>query len=322
MMDRRAFVLTLAGGAIAGSLNVRAQKADKVFRIGFLRVGAIPVPPAFWEAMRPLGWIELQNLKIEPRYAEKEAQLADLASELVKSKVDVILTTGTPAALAAKAATATIPIVFQLATDPVATGLVASMGRPGGNLTGFAYGIYEDKLLESLKDVFPKAVRFVSPFPALWKKYDPGPPSFLAAANAIGLKHLGIPIDGPSDLARIYKVARDAHADAVVFFDLAWPFPPHLDKMAAESVKNRMPAVFAARQFVEAGGLLSYGPVMVQHWPRLADQIDRILRGAKPADLPVEQPTRFELAINLKTAKALGITIPQSALMRADEVIR
>jgi len=165
-------------------------------------------------------------------------------------------------------------------------------------------------------------VRFVSPFPAVWKEKYPGPPSFLAAANAVGLKHQGIPIDGPSDFARIYKVARDAHADAVVFFDIAWPFPPHLETLAGESLKNRMPAVFAARQFVEAGGLLSYGPVMVQHWPRLADQIDRIFRGARPADLPVEQPTRFELAINLKSAKALGITILQSALVRADEVIR
>jgi putative ABC transport system substrate-binding protein len=320
-VKRRTFVLTLAGGALAGSLDVRAQKADKVFRIGFLRVGAIPVPPAFWEAMRPLGWIELQNLKIEPRYAEKEARLADLASELVKSKVDVILTTGTPAALAAKAATATIPIVFQLATDPVATGLVASMGRPGGNLTGFAYGIYEDKLLEALKAAYPKAARFVSPFPAAWQN-DPGPPSFLAAANTLGLQHQGIPIASPSDLARIYTSARNAHADAVVFFDFAWPFPPHLDKLAAESTKNRMPAIFAARQFVEAGGLLSYGPVMVQHWPRLAAQIDRILRGAKPADLPVEQPTKFELAINLKSAKALGITISRSSLVLADEVIR
>ena len=322
MIDRRNFVGGIAGGLLAAPFGVHAQKAEKLYRIGFLRVGMIPVPPLFWEAMRPLGWIEGQNLKIEPRYAEHEDQLPALAAELVRSNVDLILTIGTPATRAAKQATESIPIVFNLGSDPVDAGIVASLRRPGGNLTGFAYGIYEDKLLEALKDVFPKAVRFVSPFPALWKKYDPGPPPFLAAANAIGLKHQGIPIDGPSDLARIYKVARDAHADAVVFFDIAWPFPPHLDTLAGESVKNRMPAVFTARQFVEAGGLLSYGPVMVQHWPRLADQVDRILRGAKPADLPVEQPTRFELAINLKTAKALGITIPQSALMRADEVIR
>src|ERR1700730_11188179 len=322
MIDRRNFIGTIAGGFLAPPFSVHAQKAEKLYRIGFLRVSMIPVPPAFWEAMRPLGWMEGQNLKIEPRYAEHEDQLPALAAELVRSKVDVILTIGTPATRAAKEATETIPVVSNLGTDPVATGIVPSLSRPGGNLTGFAYGIYEDKLLEALKDVFPKAVRFVSPFPAHMKKYDPGPPSFLAAANAIGLKHRGIPIDGPSDLARIYTVARDAHADAVVFFDIAWPFPPHLDALAGESVKNRMPAVFTARQFVEAGGLLSYGPVMVQHCPRLADQIDRIFRGASPADLPVEQPTRFELAINLKTAKALGITIPQSALVRADEVIR
>jgi putative tryptophan/tyrosine transport system substrate-binding protein len=321
-MDRRAFVLAITGGALARPLAVRAQTLEKkVYRIGFLRVGTAPIAPAFTDEMRRLGWIERQNLTIEPRYAQKEDQLPALAGELARLKVDLILTTGTPATRAAKQATQTIPIVFNVGSDPVAAGLVASLGRPGGNVTGFAFGIYEEKLLEALKDVYPKAVRFVSPFPAVWQK-DPGPPDFLAAANALGLQHQGIPIDGPNDLARIFATARDKRADVVVFFDIAWPFAPHLDELASESVKNRMPAIFQARQFVEAGGLMSYGPVMVQHWPRLADQIDKILKGAKPADLPVEQPTRFELAINLKTAKALGIAISQSALVRADEVIR
>jgi putative ABC transport system substrate-binding protein len=322
MMNRRAFGLVLGCGALATASRIRAQNAEKVFRIGFLRMNAIPVPPAFWEAMRPLGWIEGQNAKIEPRYAERREQLPALAAELAQSKVDVIVTIGTPAALAAKRATESIPIVVDVGSDPVASGLVASLGRPGGNVTGFAYGLYEDKLLEALKAALPKTVRFASPFPAAFLLDDPGPPSFLSAAIDLGLEHRAIPIIGPSDLARVYTAAKEAHADAVVFFDNAWPFPAHLDKLAAESVKNHMPAIFAARQFVEAGGLLSYGPVLVQHWPRLAAQIDRIFRGAKPADLPVEQPTKFELVINLKTAKALGIEVSRSALLRADEVIR
>ena len=322
VMNRRAFVFTVAGGALAAAVDVRAQRPGRLYRIGFLGVTAVPVAPTFLEAMRRLDWIELQNLRIEPRYAEHEDQLPALAAGLVQLNVDVILTVGTPATRAAKQATATTPVVFVVGGDPVATGLVASLGRPGGNLTGFAYGIYDGKLLEVLKDVYPKATRFASPFPAAWALNSTGPPEFLAAAMALGLEHRGIPIAGPSDLARIYATARAARADAVVFFDIAWPFPAHLDKLAAESVTNKMPAVFFAKQFVEAGGLMSYGPLLVQHWPRLARQIDIIFRGAKPADLPVEQPTKFELVINLKTAKALGITIPQSTLVRADEVIR
>jgi putative ABC transport system substrate-binding protein len=325
-MDRRTFVLVLAAGTFAGPSRVQAQRAEKVYRIGFLRVGAVPVPPAFWDGMRPFGWIEHQNLTLEPRYAARGDQLPVLAAELTKLKVDAILAIGTPPALAAKQATATIPIVFNVGGDPVESGLVNSLARPGGNLTGFAYGTYDEKLLEALKTTLPKIVRVASPYPAAWQNVNEPPleppPRISAATRALGLQIQGFPMKGPDDFAGIYTAARNARMDAVVFFDLAWPFRPQLEELAIESVKSRMPAIFWNRQFVEAGGLLSYGPVMGQHWPRVATQIDRILRGVKPADLPVEQPTKFELVINLKTAKALGIAIPQSALVRADEVIR
>jgi putative ABC transport system substrate-binding protein len=320
-MDRRAFVLAITGGALARPFAIRAQTLEKkVYRIGFLKVGTVPIEPAFLDEMRRLGWIERQNLTIEPRYATSEDQLAALAAELVQLRVDVILTGGTPSALAAQKAAPTIPIVFIVSADPLRSGLVTSLARPVGNLTGFAYGIYMDKLLEALKDVFPTVVRFATPYPAAWQN-DADRAALLAIAKVLGLQNQGIPVSGPGDLAGIYAAARKVHADAVVFFDFAWPFGPNLEQIAAQSVRARMPAIFYARKFVEAGGLLSYGPIMGQHWPRVAAQIDRILRGAKPADLPVERPTKFELVINDTTAKGLGMTI--SRLVRVpDDVIR
>jgi putative ABC transport system substrate-binding protein len=165
-------------------------------------------------------------------------------------------------------------------------------------------------------------VRVAVPYPAVWKDANaPGPPSF-AAAKALGLQLHPMPMQGPDDFSRVYAIAQRAHADAVLFFDIAWPFAINFEQIAIDSIKSRMPAIFHERKFVEAGGLLSYGPVKEQHWPRIASQIDRILRGTKPADLPVEQPTKFERVINLKTAKALGIEISPSALQHADDVIR
>jgi putative tryptophan/tyrosine transport system substrate-binding protein len=322
MIDRRNFIGSIAGGLLAAPFGVHAQKAEKLYRIGYLRVGAVPVPANFWDAMRRFAWIEDQNLTFEPRYAETEDQLPVLAADLAKLKVDAILTSGTPAAWAAKNATAIIPIVFIIGGDPVERGLVASLARPGGNLTGFVYGVYDEKLLETLKITLTKIARVAVPYPAAWQNANEPEPPIFAAARALGLQLQGFPMKGPDDLARLYTAARNARMDAVVFFDIAWPFRPQLEQMAVESVKNRLPAIFFDRKFVEAGGLLAYGPVRDQHWPRIATQIDRILRGVKPADLPVEQPTKFELVINLKTAKALGIAIPQSALVRADEVIR
>jgi putative ABC transport system substrate-binding protein len=314
--------LTLAGGVLAGSLGVHAHGAEKEFRVGFLRVGMVPIPRAFWEAMRPLGWFENKNMTIEPRYAASEDRLPALAAELVNEHVDAIITSGTPATAAAKKATATIPVVFIVGGDPVEKGIVASFARPSGNLTGFVYGVYDEKLLDALKTTLPKVVRVALPYPAAWQDpVDIQTPMF-AAATVLGLKIQGFPMKGPDDFARLYTAARNTRMDAVLFLDIAWPLPPDLEQIAIESVKSRMPAIFHERKFVEAGGLMSYGPTKPQHWQRIGAQLDRILRGAKPADLPVEQPTKFELVINLKTANTLGIAIPRSALVRADEVIR
>ena len=321
-MDRRRFVFTFAIGGLAGSLDVHAQRADRVFRIGFLRVGMFPITQAFWDAMRPLGWIEHKNLTIEPRYAASEERLPALAAELAKENVDAIITSGTPSTFAAKKATSTIPVVFIVGGDPVKRGIVASLARPGGNLTGFVYGVYDEKLLEALKMTLPKVVRVGVPYPADWKDADVPDPGAFSAAKALGLQLHPMPMQGPDDFSRVYAIAQKAHADAVLFFDIAWPFAIDFEKIAIDSIKSRMPAIFHERRFVEAGGLLSHGPVKEQHWPRVASQLDRILRGTMPADLPVEQPTKFERVINLKTAKALGIEISPSALLHADLVIR
>jgi len=320
--DRRGFILTLAAGVLAGSLDVQAQKIAKVVRIGFRGVGTLPLAPAFRDAMRRLGWTEHENFTIEPRYAASEARLPALATELVNSNVDAILTSGTPSTIAAKKATATIPIVFVVGGDPVESRLVASLARPGGNLTGLAYGIYDEKLLEAIKAALPKVVRVAVPYPAAWKHANAPDQAAFSAAKALRLQLYPMAMQGPNDFSRVYAIAQKAHADAVIFFDIAWPFAIDFDQIAIDSIKSRMPAIFHERKLVEAGGLLSHGPVKDQHWPRAASQIDRILRGTKPADLPVEQPTKFERVINLKTAKALGIEISPSALLHADDVIR
>jgi putative ABC transport system substrate-binding protein len=196
------------------------------------------------------------------------------------------------------------------------------LARPGGNLTGFAYGIYDEKLLEAIKMTLPKVVRVAVPYPAAWTNANvPGPAAF-SAAKALGLQLHPMPMQGPDDFPRVYAIAQKARADAVLFLNIAWPFAIDFEHVAIDSIRSRMPAIFHERRFVEAGGLLSHGPVNEQHWPRVASQIDRILRGTMPADLPVEQPTKFERVINLKTAKALGIEISPSALQLADDVIR
>jgi len=317
VIDRRTFV-TLSAGALLllESLAVRAQQAERVYRIGFLRVGKLTIPQPFWDSMREFGWVEGKNVTIEPRYADREDQLPILAAQLVKSKVDVILTNGTPSAKAAKQATNTIPIVFSVGDDPIGTGLVASLGRPDGNLTGFAYGLYEEKLLEVLKTALPRVARVAYPaFPDLH-------PAILRAAQALGVQMKAITVQGPEDLAYFYAAARNANAEAVLIPDIAWSFPNRLEDLGAEALTNRLPAIGYERKFAESGGLLSYGPTRFQHWPRLAAHVDKILKGAKPGDLPVEQATKSELVINLKTAKALGLTIPESVLLRADEVIQ
>jgi len=324
-MKRLAFALLLAFVLLAAPLAAGAQQGERVYRIGLLSEGAHPLSKPIAEALRELGWIEGKNLKFERRSADRGDQLPSLAAELVRLKVDLILTNGTRAARAAKEATKAIPIVFNLGEDPVANGLVASFARPGGNLTGFVIGLYDEKALEVLKEALPALRRVAYPAPG-----GPGADErraraerfagLHAAARALGVEVQGIPVQGPSDLDGFFAAARRAGADAVLVANIAW-FRPYLERIGAASAKSRLPAIGYDRQFAESGGLLSYGPMPLQNVPRLAAQIDKILKGAKPADLPVEQPTKFELAINLKTAKALGLTIPPSVLGRADQVI-
>ncbi len=316
-MHRRAFIGTFAGSILAVQLIANAQQATKMYRLGFLKHGIEPLQKPFWDAMRTLGWVENQNVKIEARYAVSEDQLPVLAAELVQLKVDLILTQGTPATRAAKQATNAIPVVFSVGSDPVASGLVANLAQPGGNLTGFAYGTYEEKLLEVLKAALPGTSRVAYP---LFGEFGESDGRMQRAAKTLGVQVNAISVKGPEDIGHFYAEARRTKTDAVVIPDVAW-FSPHLEQLGAESTKNRLPAIGFKRPFAEAGGLLSYGPT-IQAAPRLAAQVDKILKGAKAADLPVEQPTIFELVINLKTAKTLGLMIPQAVLQRANDVIQ
>ena len=310
--------VVLALGVILAPLAGEAQQAGKVYRIGVLREGADTWAKPFADAMREFGWVEGQNFKIERRHADGRDKLPALAAELVGLKVDVILTSGTPATRAAKGATKTIPIVFNLASDPVETGLVASFARPGGNITGFALGTYDGKLLEVLKEGVPRVSRVAYPAtPPIAEA--PSRASLNAAARALGVELKGVVVKGPEDFDSFFAAAKRLGDGAVLVPNVAW-FRPHLERIGAAAAKNHLPAIGYDRQFAESGGLLSYGPTPLQNVPRLAAQLDKILKGAKPADLPVEQPTKFELVVNLKTAKALGLTIPQSVLIRADQV--
>ena len=301
-------------------LAADAQQPRKVWRIGFLRVGVFQVSNVFRDSMRDLSWIEDQNFKLEPRYAEKADQLPALAAELVQLKVDVIVTNGTPATRAAQKATTTIPIVFFLAADPVRNGVVTSLARPGGNATGFAYGLYGHKMLEILKAALPQLTRVA--YPGLVG--DTGEsienPEFSRGAVALGLQLQRIDIHGPENFGSFYAAARNDGAEAVLIPDIP-PLVPNLGRLGAEATGARLPAIGFAREFADGGGLLYYGPAS-QHWPRVAAQVDKILNGANPADLPVEQASKFELVVNLKSAKSLGLTIPQALLQRADEVIQ
>ena len=318
MIDRRTFLTGSGAVLLAAPLSAGAQQGERVYRIGLLSEGAHPLSKPLADALRELGWIEGKNFKFERRSADRGDQLPSLAAELVRLKVDLILTNGTRAARAAKEATKAIPIVFILGEDPVANGLVTSLARPGGNLTGFVVGLYDEKTLEILKEALPALRRVAYPAAA-----GPGErfAGLHAAARALSMEVQGIPVQGPSDVDGFFAAARRAGAGAVLVENIAW-FRPYLERFGAASVKSRVPAIGYFRQFAEAGGLLSYGPAQFESVPRLAAQIDKILKGARPADLPVEQPTKFDLVINLRTAKALGLTIPQSLLLRADEVIQ
>ncbi len=325
MITRRVFIVTVAGGLLAAPLAAGAQQPGKVPRIGYVmeRSGPGAFDEAFLQGLRALGYVEGRNIMIEYRWAGTAAErLPALAAELVALKVDLIVTAGTPGTLAAKGATATIPIVMASSPNPVAAGLVASFARPGGNVTGQSVFAHElsAKRLELLKEAIPKLSRVG----ALYNAANPAmPPQFReteAAAKVLGLHVQPMEARIPDDLETIFAAAKKSGAGGVIILSDGSTIG-HRSQIAAAAAKNRLPTMFANRAYLEGGGLMSYGPDISDAYRRAATYVDKILKGAKPADLPVEQPTKFELVINLKTAKALGLTIPPSLLQRADGLI-
>ena len=327
-MRRKIIGFALGALLFAPCSVAEAQQTRKVHRIGFLSAGSESSmsarTQAFLQGLQTLGYVEGKNILIEYRAAEgKNDRLPDLVAELIQLKVDVIVATSTLAARPAKAATKTIPIVAY-SGDPVGTGLVASLARPGGNVT-VVTNLSPDlssKRLELLKEIVPGVVRIA----VLW---DPeGPVPLLAfketqeAARAMGLQIQSLEVRGPMpDIEGAFKAASKSRAGALLTIG-----NPLINSHSAQIVdragKNRLPAIYADLRFIEAGGLMFYGVDDKALSSRLAYYVDRILKGTKPADLPVEQPTKFEFVINLKTAKQIGVTIPQSVLYRADKVIK
>jgi putative tryptophan/tyrosine transport system substrate-binding protein len=335
MIDRRAF---LAGGvaALAVPLAVGAQQAGKVYRIGYLSPSSPSDPErlaspfgerglaAFRQGLRELGYVEGKNIAIEKRWAEgKFERLPDLAAELVRLKVDIIVSVVTQASLAAKNATRTIPIVMVAPGDPLGSGLVANLARPGGNVTGPS-SMYSDlvvKQLEVLKEIVPGLSRVAvlwNPANAAWQAQMLKATE--VAATALRLQVQLVEARGPDELEGAFAgMARERASALLVAVDVI--FALHARRIADLAAKRHLPAMYGSSEHVEAGGLISYAPDIPDVFRRAATYVDKILKGAKPSDMPVEQPTKLLLVINVKTAKALGLTIPPSLLLRADQVI-
>ena len=305
--------------------HAQGPPAGKVSRIGFLRQGHPPKTfvEAFQHGLRERGYVEGQNVVVEYRFDGSLEQLPQLAAELVRLPVDVLLVPNVSAALAAKHATTTLPIVLVGVSDPVGSGLVASLARPGGNITGLAVLQREvvGKQLEFLKDVLPTVSRVA----VLWNPASQGHTLMVreaeVAAPAVGVQLHLQEARGPDAFDRAFAAMTSAHADALLVFGDAMLLQ-HRSRLAELASTRHLPTMYNLREFVEAGGLLSYGPSRTDTRQRAATYVDKILKGAKPADLPVERPMKFELVINLKTAKALGLTIPPAVLARADKVIQ
>jgi putative ABC transport system substrate-binding protein len=325
-MDRRRFLLTSLAGAVAAPLAVEAQQAGKVYRVGMLNdiaPRAFPPLAIFERRMAELGYIQGKNLTIDFRTADGHMdRLPSLAAELVRLHPDLIICGSRESATALKRTTRTIPVVFTAVEwDPIALGVVASLAKPGGNFTGFAQLATElgAKRLELLREAVPQAVRIA----VLWhrSRSDDQFKATLEAARRLKVQVISMELrDLPHDLDASLKGAAQERADALLV--LGSPaFFPERRRLAELAIHHRLPASFQRPAYAEAGGLMSFGADIDDMFRRVADYASRILNGAKPSDLPVEQPTKFELVINLRTAKALGLTIPPSLLARADEVI-
>ena len=322
-MRRRAFIAMLS--ALLAPKPIIAQRIGRVHKIGYLQARS-PLPDrdaVFFQALRDLGWIEGRNISVEYRYGDgKVDRLVGLATDLVRLEVDVIVTSGTTAVRAAQEATRAIPIVM-MTGEPVSTGLVASLARPGGNITGMTHVTNEliGKRFELLKEVVPNASRVA----AMLNPRNPGQAVFVkemeSTARTLGLELHVLKVENPDQFDGAFSSMIERRIDGV--FVLEDPiFTGNPKRVTDLAARYRVPAVYGAAAYAHAGGLMSYGANYTDLYRRAAAYVDKILKGSKPGDLPIEQPTRFELVINLKTAKALGLTIPQSLLPRADEVIQ
>ena len=332
-MKRRTFI-SLLGGAAAWPLAARAQQTSgrtaKMPRVGMLMAGpaahSAAILDPFYRGLHELGYVEGQNLAIERRDGDwKPDRLPALAAELVGLKVDIIVAWSTPTARAAKQATNSIPIIAAVMADPVGDELVANLARPGGNVTGTTFLGPElvPKRLQLLRDVVPGLARVA----ALWHPHAYGERTMASvvrdiedAARTLGMQLQLVPADGPDDIASAFSTMAKEQADAFMVFPSPMLFGEHR-RIVELAASNRLPGMYQAREFVDAGGLMSYGANLDDLFRRTATYVDKILKGAKPADLPVERPTKFELVINLKAARTVGLTINRDILLVADEVI-
>jgi len=327
-MSRRGFCWTLAGVLVAPGIAI--ARTSKVRRIGVLEPGADINDTPEWlrsqaEPLEKLGWVEGQNLLVERRYANgRNEALRPLAEELVRAKVEIIVTSGTPATLAAMHATSTIPIFFRTAGNPVLLGLVATLARPGGNVTGYTEVVSEvtTKDLSVLKELLPRVQRIG----VLWEAGNPyiraTRGQFEQVCQSLGLVPIIVEIGAANEAAGVIaQLVRQGAQALVISSGLSWSYD-ELEKAVGVATKHSLPTMSDDPEIARHGALITYGSTWAEQHRRRAEYIDRILRGGKPAELPVQQPTKFELVINLKTAKALGLTIPKELLLRADEVIR
>jgi putative ABC transport system substrate-binding protein len=327
-MTIKVFVVLLVGLTLTFVRLAEAQLPTKVPRIGFLGAASASALTgqldAFRQGLRELGYIEGKNIVVEYRYADgKVDRLPELAAELVGLKLDVIVTYQTPSVLALKKASTTIPIVFAMLSFPVENGIIASFARPGGNATGLTVLSEElnGKRLELLKETVPKVTRIgvlsnlTNPTqPLEWKEIQ-------AAAQGIAVKLQSLGVRSAKDFDSVFEAALKERIQALINLPEAL-FIVHLNRIVEFAANNKLPAMYSSPEFVQAGGLMSYSPIITDLWRRAATYVDKILKGTKPADLPVERPTKFEFVINLKTAKQIGLTIPPNVLARADKVIK
>ncbi|PYM14385.1 MAG: ABC transporter substrate-binding protein [Candidatus Rokuibacteriota bacterium] len=326
MPDRRSFVLAITLSILASPVAVAAEQPGRA-RIGVLSTSSVSdgleMFKVFQERLREFGYVEGQNVVFEFRGADgKNERLSSLARELLRLNVDVMVTVGTPAAAAAKEATAVTPIITAVVADPVGAGIVTGLARPGGNVTGIADLDAElsGKRLQLLGEVVPGLSRVA----VMWKTGNPAHKSALreieTAAKSSGVQVQAVDVRAPSEFAAAFASMTRARAGALLLLADSM-FSLYRAELLDATAKNRLPAIFWSRRFAEAGGLMSYGTNYPDLFRRAAEYVARVLKGARPADLPIEQPTKFELVINMKTARALGLSIPPSVLLRADQVI-